>query len=227
MQEPQFDSWVRKIPWRRDRLSTPVFGASLVTQTVKNMPAMRDPWVGKIHWRKEWLHTPSISYINHNILHFHQQQMRVLVAHQHLVLAVVPDFGHSKRRVVVCHFFFFFNLHFPNDVWLHTCIHAQVCPSLCDPSDWSPPGSFVHGISQARVLEWVAISYSRGCRDQTCISCVFCFGRRIVYRWATWEAPWYMMLSTFSYAYLYLCIYIIYICHLKCLFRSFAHLKIF
>ena len=107
MQEPQFDSWVRKIPWRRDRLSTPVFGASLVTQTVKNMPAMRDPWVGKIHWRKEWLHTPSISYINHNILHFHQQQMRVLVAHQHLVLAVVPDFGHSKRRVVVCHFFFF------------------------------------------------------------------------------------------------------------------------
>ena len=95
--------------------STPVFWASLVAQTVKNMPAMRDPWVGKIHWRKEWLPTPSISYINHNILHFHQQQMRVLVAYQHLVLAVVPDLGHSRRRVVVCHCFSL-NLHFPNDV---------------------------------------------------------------------------------------------------------------
>ena len=86
--------------------------------------------------------------------------MRVLVAHQHLALVVVSDFSHSKRGVVVCHCYF--NLQFPNDVWLRTCVHAQLCLTLCDPSDCSPPGSFVHGISQARVLEWVAISYSRG-----------------------------------------------------------------
>ena len=35
---------------------------------------------------------------------------------------------------------------------------AQLCPTLCDPVDCSPPGSSVHGIFQARVLEWVAIS---------------------------------------------------------------------
>ena len=35
-------------------------------------------------------------------------------------------------------------------------------PTLCDPVDYSPPGSSVHGILQARILEWVAISYSRG-----------------------------------------------------------------
>ena len=39
---------------------------------------------------------------------------------------------------------------------------AQWCLTLCDPMDCSPPGSFVHGILQARILEWVAISFSRG-----------------------------------------------------------------
>ena len=39
---------------------------------------------------------------------------------------------------------------------------AESCPTLCDPMDYSPPGSSVHGIFQARVLEWVAISFSRG-----------------------------------------------------------------
>ena len=37
---------------------------------------------------------------------------------------------------------------------------AQSCPTLCDPRDCSPPGSSLHGILQARVLEWVAISFS-------------------------------------------------------------------
>ena len=38
---------------------------------------------------------------------------------------------------------------------------AQLCPTLCDPMDSSLPGSFIHGIFQARILEWVAISFSR------------------------------------------------------------------
>ena len=39
---------------------------------------------------------------------------------------------------------------------------TQSCPTLCDPMDCSPPGSSVHGTFQARILEWVAISFSRG-----------------------------------------------------------------
>ena len=39
---------------------------------------------------------------------------------------------------------------------------VQSHPTLCDPMDCSPPSSSVHGISQARILEWVAISFSRG-----------------------------------------------------------------
>ena len=42
------------------------------------------------------------------------------------------------------------------------CMCAQLCPTLCKPMDCSPPGSSVHGISQARLLKWVAISFSRG-----------------------------------------------------------------
>ena len=60
----------------------------------------------------------------------------------------------------------------------------QSCPTLCDPMDSSPPGSSVHGILQARILEWVAISFSRGSsqpRDGTCISCISCIGKRILY----------------------------------------------
>ena len=39
---------------------------------------------------------------------------------------------------------------------------AKLCPTLCDPMDYSPPGSSVHEISQGRILEWVAVSFSRG-----------------------------------------------------------------
>ena len=44
-------------------------------------------------------------------------------------------------------------------LWGREC--AQLCPTLCDPLDCSPPGSSVHGISKARILEWAAISFSR------------------------------------------------------------------
>ena len=65
---------------------------------------------------------------------------------------------------------------------------AWSCPALCDPMDCSPPGSSVRGILQARRLEWVAISSSRGSsrpRDGTHVSCIFCIGRQIVYHRAT------------------------------------------
>ena len=55
---------------------------------------------------------------------------------------------------------------------------------LCDPVDCSPPGSSVHGIFQAGILGWVAISAFGGSsqpRDQTHVSCVSCIGRRILY----------------------------------------------
>ena len=62
---------------------------------------------------------------------------------------------------------------------------SQSCPTLCDPTDCSLPGFSVHGIFQARVLEWVAISFSRGSsrpRDWTWVSqivgrCFYCLSQ--------------------------------------------------
>ena len=75
---------------------------------------------------------------------------------------------------------------------LCVCLDAQTCLTLCDSLDCSPPGSSVLGISQARTLEWVAISFSGGFswpRDRTCVSCI---GRRIVYHWASRESNTWM-----------------------------------
>ena len=60
------------------------------------------------------------------------------------------------------------------------CVHAQLlqsCLTLCNPMDLSLPGSSVHGVLQARILEWVPMPSSRGSsrpRDRTCVSCVSC-----------------------------------------------------
>ena len=68
------------------------------------------------------------------------------------------------------------------------CLVAKSCPTLFDPVGCRPPGSSVHGIFQARKLEWVVISFSRGSsqpRDWTCVSCI---GRWMLNHCATREA---------------------------------------
>ena len=64
---------------------------------------------------------------------------------------------------------------YPNSSnYIHCCFVAKLCATIRNPMDWNLPGSPVHGISQARILEWVAISFSRGSsqsRDQTHLSC--------------------------------------------------------
>ena len=57
----------------------------------------------------------------------------------------------------------------------------QSCLTLCDPIDSSPPGSPIPGFLQARTLEWVAISFSRGSSQPKDRTYIFCIGRRILY----------------------------------------------
>ena len=74
------------------------------------------------------------------------------------------------------------------------CGHAksfQSYPTLGNPIDWSPPGSSVHGMLQASILEWVAISFSRGSsqpRDWTQVSYVSCSAGEFFTTRAAWEA---------------------------------------
>ena len=76
------------------------------------------------------------------------------------------------------------------------CLVAQSCLTLCDPEDCSLPGSFVHGILQARILEWIAMPSSRGSsqpRDQTqtlphCRQILYCLSHQGSPRLLEWVA---------------------------------------
>ena len=75
--------------------------------------------------------------------------------------------------------------------WISDLTCAQLCPTLCNPMDCSLPGFSVHGILQARILEWVAIPFSRGSsllRDWT---------------WVSWFAGRFFTVWTPRGAYLY------------------------
>ena len=76
----------------------------------------------------------------------------------------------------------------PLPAHVNTCAATQSCSTFCNPMDCSPPGSSVHKIFQARILEWVAKGSSWP-RVQTHVSCVSCIGRQILYHCATWEVP--------------------------------------
>ena len=70
---------------------------------------------------------------------------------------------------------------------------VQLCLTLCNPMDGSLLGSSVHGLLQARILEWVVIPFSRGSsqpRDQTRVSCI---AGRFFTTWATRETPWFVI----------------------------------
>ena len=76
--------------------------------------------------------------------------------------------------------------------WNVLCVKSlQSCPTLCSPMDCGPPGSSVHGILQARILEWTAMPSSRGSsqpRDQAHISFVSCIGRWVLYHYSYLES---------------------------------------
>ena len=73
----------------------------------------------------------------------------------------------------------------------HVCSVAQLCPTLCNPRDCSPPDSSVYGVFQAQILEQFAIFHSRDCPNPGIepTSPESCIGQQILYHWATWEVP--------------------------------------
>ena len=90
---------------------------------------------------------------------------------------------------------------------------AQSCTALFDPVDCTLPGSSIDGIFQARVLEWVAVSFCRGSswpKDRTQVFCIA--GRRFT-RWATGETPSYIYVYIHIYIYMCVCVpLLIYLC---------------
>ena len=84
--------------------------------------------------------------------------------------------------------------HIHAHTYLYTCVCvyesevARSCPTLCHSMDCRSPGSSVHGVFQVRILEWVAISFSRWSSQLRDWTHIFCVGRQILYHWATRKA---------------------------------------
>ena len=101
---------------------------------------------------------------------------------------------------------------FGNEV-VYVCSVTQLCVSLCDPMDCSPPGSSVRGIFQARILEWVDISFSRGSswpRDRTHVSCVCCIAGGFLTHWAIKFSSGGFPIQSFTVR---ICRSFVYVCH--------------
>ena len=77
---------------------------------------------------------------------------------------------------------------------VHACARAHLlsCPTLCNSTNCSPPGSSVHGILQTRILEWVSSSSSRESPNPQIqhISCISCIGRQNLYQMSQWRSPY-------------------------------------
>ena len=91
-------------------------------------------------------------------------------------------------------------------------LHAksiQLCSTPCNPMDslWSPPGPSVH--LQARILQWIAMTSSRGSfpsRDQTHVSCISCIGRLILFHCTILEAAYHLQSQVNSTPFSFPCI---------------------
>ena len=111
-----------------------------------------------------------------------------------LILGLLSAKFHYSKNIYICidifsslllYMLYIFTFKTPV---LSMCVCSVMSLPLCNPMDCSPPGSSVHEISQARILEWAAISLSRGFswpRDQTHVSGI---GSCVLYHWANREA---------------------------------------
>ena len=130
----------------------------------------------------EWLAAPIVFLVSRQSVSDRRSHWLVFYVVPHANTLEWPSERLKKAVFWGAYLYFPFFISLPSESEV-----TQSCLTLCDPVDCSPPGSSIHGILQARILEWVAISFSRGSswpRDQTQVSHIA--GRRFNL-WATRE----------------------------------------
>ena len=88
--------------------------------------------------------------------------------------------------------------------------------NLCHPMDYSPPGSSLHGISQAKILEWVAIYICRGSSPPRDWTWVFCIAGRFFTTWVIWEEGLWCSQKQFLSHVLFFLPFLIILTNIKC-----------
>ena len=162
-----------------------------MAQLVKNPPTMRETWVWSLGWEdplEKGMATHSIFWPGESHGVYSPWGCKESDMTERLSQTQKENMGSLELENSLCYS--------GGPCWLSVLyvkvLVAHLCLTLCDPMNCSPPGSSVHGFSQARILEWVAIPFSRGSswhRDWTWLSCIAggCFTF-----WATREALFYM-----------------------------------
>ena len=189
-----------RAPWKRTWQPTPVF-----------LPG-ESPWAeDSPEGHKELYSTEVTACIHSFISHFLKSVKKNTYFQWFFLLFKLMSNNWNYPRIYIFTMFYFiylpnypsilgFSLIFFVSMCVCVCVYvcvcvcvwsvAQFCLIICDPMTCLP-GSSVHGVFQAGTLEWVGISYSRCSsqpRDWICISCISCFGRRILYHYATCKA---------------------------------------
>ena len=119
----------------------------------------------------------------------YSNSQRMEILHKVLEHYLVSTEVYFSMEPLLGYFAWVVNFYFKKYLDFRVCmLVTQSCLTLCNPMNCSPPGSSVHGILQARILEWFTISFSRVSswpRDWTCVSCI---AGRCFTVWATRES---------------------------------------
>ena len=186
-------------------------GASLVAQMVRVCLQCRrgrfDPCIGKIPWRREWQPSPvflpeespgqrSLSgyspwgrlggplKINFSDEDPGREPSCLKAFEVSIFITALTELAYTIRMTMIRAPYllsYALCMYYLKPHSNSRCVHAWSWPILGDPMDYSPPGSSVYGVLQARVLEWIAISFSRGSSRPRVQICVSCIGRQILY----------------------------------------------
>ena len=159
--------WATQPPWRATRLPGMSTQSICPCETYTHGNFLYVSWHEK-HWKAPFYNLIWTTYLvlllttSHSKLFFSSQYLENLIA---FLIPFPSLFAYSPAL----------------------CVHAkllQLCPTLCDPVDCCLPGSSVHGVFQARILEWVSMPSSKESswpRDQTHITYVSCLGKQVLY----------------------------------------------
>ena len=185
-----FNPWVRKISWSRQWQPTPVFlpGKFHGQRSLTGF----GPWSCRVgpDWATE-----------HTLTRGGDSQIKVPVkvkgTYSEILTAnvwVITLCSSSRLNLYVDHFIqsiwqLYISYHHNLHSFFFFFLVSKSCPTLCDPMDYSLPGSSIHGILQARTLEWIAISFTRGSSQQKNWAWVSCISGRFFTDWAIREAP--------------------------------------
>ena len=160
---------------------------------------------GLVSFRMDWLDLLAVQGTLKSLLQHHSSKASILRCSAFFTVQLSHPYMTTGKTIALTRRTFVGKVISNHTYYLEKCIVkwsiAKSFPTLYVSMDCSLPGSSVYGILQARMLEWVAISFSRGSswpRDWTLISCISCIGRWMLYHQCHLLSTYFFSASIFN-----------------------------